>query len=148
MRLLHTSDWHLGKRLDLFSRIEEQKQVLDEIIHIADTYKVDAVIISGDLFDSFNPSTEAQELFYSALKRMSCNGSRPVIAIAGNHDSADAIQAPIPLARLHGIVLMGYITTILPKITTDSGVAISFPAPGAVRIEREGLPIQFLRLQG
>ena len=140
MRLLHTSDWHLGKRLDLFSRIEEQRQVLDEISELAELHKVDAVIVSGDLFDSFNPSTEAQELFYSALKRMSCNGSRPVIAIAGNHDSADAIQAPIPIARLHGIVLMGYITSILPEITTDSGVTISFPAPGAVRIGREGLP--------
>ncbi|MDZ7794176.1 MAG: exonuclease SbcCD subunit D [Spirochaetia bacterium] len=140
MRLLHTSDWHLGKRLDLFSRIEEQRQVLDEISELAELHKVDAVLVSGDLFDSFNPSTEAQELFYSALKRMSCNGARPVIAIAGNHDSADAIQAPDPLARLHGIVLIGYITTKLPGITTDSGVTISFPAPGAVRIEREGLP--------
>jgi len=135
MRLLHTSDWHLGKRLDLFSRIEEQKQVLDEIIHIADTYKVDAVIIAGDLFDSFNPSTEAQELFYSALKRMSSNGSRPVLAIAGNHDSADAIQAPDPLARVHGIVLLGYITTRVTTVTTDSGVTISSPVPGGLRIE-------------
>jgi exonuclease SbcD len=140
MRILHTSDWHLGKRLDLFSRIEEQRQVLDEISELAELHKVDAVLVSGDLFDSFNPSTEAQELFYSTLKRMSCNGARPVIAIAGNHDSADAIQAPDPLARLHGIVLMGYITTKLPEITTDSGVSISFPAPGAVRIEREGIP--------
>ncbi|MCF7914010.1 MAG: exonuclease SbcCD subunit D [Spirochaetaceae bacterium] len=139
MRLLHTSDWHLGKRLDLFSRIEEQRQVLDEISELAELHKVDAVLVSGDLFDSFNPSTEAQELFYAALKRMSGNGSRPVIAIAGNHDSADAIQAPVPLARLHGIVLIGYITSSLPEITTDSGVTISFPAPGAVRIERDGL---------
>ena len=141
MRLLHTSDWHLGKRLDLFSRIEEQRQVLDEISELAELHKVDAVIVSGDLFDSFNPSTEAQELFYAALKQMSCNGARPVIAIAGNHDSADAIQAPDPLARLHGIVLIGYITTNLPSITTDSGVRISFPAPGAVRIEREDIPV-------
>ena len=135
MRLLHTSDWHLGKRLDLFSRIEEQRQVLEEIIQRADEYNVDTVLISGDLFDSFNPSIEAQELFYATLKRLSSNGARPVIAIAGNHDSADAIQAPAPLARLHGIVLLGYITTSLPALTTDSGVTISFPAPGAVRVE-------------
>ncbi len=113
---------------------------MDEISELAELHEVDAVIVSGDLFDSFNPSTEAQELFYSAVKRMSCNGARTVIAIAGNHDSADAIQAPDPLARLHGIVLLGYITTELPAITTDSGVSISSPAPGAVRIEREGLP--------
>lgn len=135
MRLLHTSDWHLGKRLDLFSRIEEQKQVLDEIIYITDTHNVEAVIISGDLFDSFNPSIEAQELFYSALKRLSNNGSRPVIAIAGNHDSADAIQAPDPLARLHGIFLLGYMTTQVAAVTTDPGVTISSPVPGGLRIE-------------
>ncbi len=135
MRLLHTSDWHLGKRLDLFSRIEEQRQVLEEILQLADEHNVDAVLISGDLFDSFNPSIEAQELFYAALKRLSSNGARPVIAIAGNHDSADAIQAPEPLARLHGIILLGYITTSSPPVTTDSGVTISFPAPGAVRVE-------------
>lgn len=113
---------------------------MDEISELAELHKVDAVIVSGDLFDSFNPSTEAQELFYAALKRMSCNGARPVIAIAGNHDSADAIQAPDPLARLHGIVLIGYVTTNLPAVTTDSGVSISFPVPGAVRIEREDIP--------
>ncbi len=140
MRILHTSDWHLGKRLDLFSRIEEQRQVVDEIILTADEWDVDAVLLTGDLFDTFNPSTEAQELLYSALKRLSKNGGRPVIAIAGNHDSADAIQAPEPLARLHGIVLLGYFSTSLPQTLTDAGVSISSPAPGVVRIERDSQP--------
>ena len=140
MRILHTSDWHLGKRLDLFSRIEEQRQVVDEIILIADEWDVDAVLLTGDLFDTFNPSTEAQELLYSALKRLSKNGGRPVIAIAGNHDSADAIQAPDPLARQHGIILLGYFTTSVPQTITDAGVSISFPAPGVVRIEWESQP--------
>ncbi|MFW6360349.1 MAG: metallophosphoesterase family protein [Spirochaetota bacterium] len=140
MRILHTSDWHLGKRLDLFSRIEEQRQVMDEIVRAADEYQVDAVLLSGDLFDTFNPSTEAQELFYSGLKRLSKNGARPVIAIAGNHDSADAIQAPDPLARLHGIVLVGYFGISLPRTVTDAGVTISFPAAGVLRIERAGQP--------
>ena len=140
MRILHTSDWHLGKRLDLFSRIEEQRQVADEIVRAAEEHAVDLVLVSGDLFDTFNPSTEAQELFYSSLKRLSKNGARPVIAIAGNHDSADAIQAPDPLARLHGIILLGYISTSLPPTVTDAGVAISSPAAGVLRIERDGQP--------
>lgn len=140
MRILHTSDWHLGKRLDLFSRIGEQRQVMDEICRLADEHEVEAVLVAGDLFDAFNPSTEAQELLYACLKRLSKNGARPVIAIAGNHDSADAIQAPDPLARLHGIILLGYITTSLPATVTDAGIRISFPAPGGVRIEQEGRP--------
>ncbi len=57
MKLLHTADWHLDKRLDNFSRLEEQKAVLTEICDIADQEDVDAVLISGDLFDTFNPPT-------------------------------------------------------------------------------------------
>ena len=63
MKLLHTADWHLGKRLDHFSRLEEQKAVMDEICEIADREEVDAVLIAGDLFDHINPSIEAIELF-------------------------------------------------------------------------------------
>ncbi|MDY7027361.1 MAG: exonuclease subunit SbcD [Spirochaetota bacterium] len=134
MRILHTSDWHLGKRLNQFSRIEEQRQVLDEIVEIADRQTVDLVVITGDLFDSFVPPVEAQELFYATLKRLSLNGRRPVIAIAGNHDSADTIQAPDPLARLHGIVLAGYPNLQLPGFTTDGNVRIEFPHRGLLRL--------------
>lgn len=108
MKILHTADWHLGKRLDRFSRLEEQVFVMNEIIEIADEQKVDMVIVAGDLFDNFNPSVEAVELFYKTLKRLSNNGKRPVIAIAGNHDSPNLIDAPDPLARECGIILIGH----------------------------------------
>ena len=62
MKILHTSDWHLGKRLDYFSRLAEQRAVLAEIVEIADQEDVDAVIVAGDLFDTFNPPVEAVEL--------------------------------------------------------------------------------------
>ncbi len=65
-------------------------------------------MVSGDLFDTFNPSTEAIELFYKTLKRLTAGGHRPVIAIAGNHDSPDRIEAPDPLARECGIIFAGY----------------------------------------
>ncbi|WP_312076657.1 exonuclease subunit SbcD [Chryseobacterium sp.] len=108
MKILHTADWHLGKRLDRFSRLEEQILVMHEIIEIADAQNVDLVLIAGDLFDNFNPSTEAIELFYKTLKRLSLNGKRPVIAISGNHDSPSFIDAPDPLARECGIILIGH----------------------------------------
>ncbi len=66
MKLLHTADWHLGKRLEHISRLEEQKAVLNEICEIAEREGVDAVLIAGDLFDHTNPSIEAIELFYLA----------------------------------------------------------------------------------
>ena len=68
MKILHTADWHLGKRLDGFSRFDEQVAVLNEIISVADHENVDMVLIAGDLFDAFNPPVEAVELFYKTLK--------------------------------------------------------------------------------
>lgn len=108
MKILHTADWHLGKRLDRFSRLEEQILVMNEIVQIADEQNVDLVLIAGDLFDNFNPSVEAVELFYKTLKQLSLNGKRPVIAISGNHDSPNFIDAPDPLARECGIILIGH----------------------------------------
>lgn len=108
MKILHTADWHLGKRLDRFSRLEEQILVMEEIVQIADEQKVDLVLVAGDLFDNFNPGVEAIELFYKTLKRLSLNGKRPVIAISGNHDSPSLIDAPDPLARECGIILIGH----------------------------------------
>ena len=114
MKILHTADWHLGKRLDHFSRLEEQIAVMNEIVKIADKQNVDLVLVAGDLFDNFNPSTEAVELFYQTLKRLTKGGTRPVIAISGNHDSPSLIDAPDPLARECGIVLIGH-----PKATVQ-----------------------------
>lgn len=118
MKILHTADWHLGKRLDHFSRIEEQKLVMQEIVDIADSQNVDIIIVAGDLFDTINPSTDAVELFYKTLKQLSKNGNRPVLAIAGNHDSPSLIDAPDPLARVSGIFLVGYPNAIINN--TDS----------------------------
>ncbi|WP_332026251.1 metallophosphoesterase family protein, partial [Kaistella sp.] len=59
MKILHTADWHLGKRLDRFSRLEEQILVMNEIVEIADAQNVDLVLVAGDLFDNFNPGVEA-----------------------------------------------------------------------------------------
>ncbi len=124
MKLLHTSDWHLGKRLENLSRFEEQKDVLNEICGIAETEQVDAVIVSGDLFDTYNPSAEAVDLFYKTLKRLANNGRRAVIAIAGNHDSPDRIAAPDPLARECGILFAGYPNAIIPPFELESGLKL------------------------
>ena len=113
MKILHTADWHLGKRLDRFSRIDEQRAVMEEIVQIANDQKVDMVIVAGDLFDNFTPNTDAVELFYKTLKQLSYEGKRPVVAISGNHDSPKLIDAPDPLARECGIFLIGYPNAIL-----------------------------------
>ena len=107
MKILHTSDWHLGKKLDKFSRHQEQINVLNEIVEHANNQQVDLVLIAGDVFDAFNPPVESVELFYKTVKRLSNFGKRPVIVIAGNHDSPDRIEAPDALALEDAIIFAG-----------------------------------------
>ncbi len=134
MKILHTSDWHIGKRLESFSRLQEQKEVLEEICDIAQAQDVDAVVIAGDLFDTFNPPAEAVELFYKTLKKLANNGQRPVICIAGNHDSPERIEAPEPLARECGIFFAGYPNSHINSYKIDSGLSISKSEPGFIEI--------------
>lgn len=125
LKVLHTADWHLGKRLDFYSRLPEQALVMEEICQIADKRNVDLVLVAGDLFDTVNPPIEAIELFYKTLKRLSNNGKRPVIAIAGNHDNPDRIDAPNPLAAECGIVLIGNTQTIPSLFETEGGFKVT-----------------------
>lgn len=141
MKLLHTSDWHLGKRLEDFSRIEEQQAVLHEICEIAECEQVDAVLVAGDLFDTFNPPTDAVDLFYKTLKRLSNNGRRPVIAIAGNHDSPDRIEAPDPLARECGIIFAGYPNSVVPLFELESGLKVLQSEEGFLELKLSGIEI-------
>ena len=145
MKILHTADWHLGKRLDRFSRLEEQVLVMNEIVEIANKQYVDLVIIAGDLFDNFNPSVEATELFYKTLKRLSLNGQRPVVAISGNHDSPSLIDAPDPLARECGIILIGHPKAEVTPFEVD-GFQITKTAPGFIEIQlkNQDFPVRIL----
>jgi len=145
MKILHTADWHLGKRLDSFSRVDEQLLVMEEIIQLADQQEVDLVLIAGDLFDTFNPGVEAIELFYKTIKRLAKNGTRPVIAIAGNHDSPNLIDAPDPLARASGIILIGHPNAVVTPFTAE-GFSVLRSDNGFIELNLEGYnyPIRIL----
>jgi DNA repair protein SbcD/Mre11 len=125
MKILHTADWHLGKRLNTISRLEEQREVLNEICEIADREAVDVVIVAGDLFDNFNPSSEATELLYSTLHCLSNGGKRAIVAIAGNHDSPERVEVPDALARACGIIFTGYPDTEIKTFRTQAGVEVT-----------------------
>ena len=145
MKILHTADWHLGKRLDRFSRLEEQILVMNEIVEIANEQHVNLVLIAGDLFDNFNPGVEATELFYKTLKRLSLNGKRPVVAISGNHDSPNLIDAPDPLARECGIILIGHPKAEVSPFEVE-GFTIINSAPGFIEIQlkNQDFPVRIL----
>ncbi|MDD4921746.1 MAG: exonuclease subunit SbcD [Bacteroidales bacterium] len=146
MKILHTSDWHLGKHLNNFSRHPEQIEVLCEICEIADREQVHAIIVAGDLFDTYNPPIESTELFYKTLKRLTANGKRPVIAIAGNHDSPDRIEAPDPLARECGILFAGYPNSIIAPFELESGLKVLKSEEGFISLKLPEInePLQIL----
>ncbi|MDN5860878.1 MAG: exonuclease SbcCD subunit D [Pseudonocardia sp.] len=121
MRLLHTSDWHVGKTLKGHSRLDEQEHVLREIVAIARAQQPDAVLVAGDLYDSAAPSAQAQNLVVRTLLGLAGTGAQ-VYAIAGNHDNPTMIDAYRPLANAAGITLIGAVRT------ADRGGLVEFTA--------------------
>ena len=108
MKILHTADLHLGKKLNRASRLEEQESVIKEIADIADEREVDVILIAGDVFDASVPAAEAERVFYRGLTTL-CGRGRVVVALAGNHDDEKRLCAAKPLAGSQGIVLAGEI---------------------------------------
>ncbi|MCE5221705.1 MAG: exonuclease SbcCD subunit D [Clostridium sp.] len=113
MRILHTADWHLGKNLEGQSRMDEQEQFLNDFVKIVEENNIDLIMIVGDVYDSSNPPARAEKMFYDTLKRLSGNGERLTLVISGNHDNPDRLVAAGPLARNHGIIMVGTPKTVV-----------------------------------
>jgi exonuclease SbcD len=109
MRILHTSDWHLGKNLEGVknTRLDEQEKFIEELIEIINEKDIQLVIIAGDIYDNGNPPARAERIFYDALKRISNGGKRAILVIAGNHDNPERLVAASPLAYEHGVIMLG-----------------------------------------
>lgn len=105
MKILHTADWHVGKKIGRIERTEEYSAVLDEIVGIASEAEVDLVLHSGDLFDRAFPPYDAIGLALGALIRLAESGAR-VVLIAGNHDSPQLLALLAPLLSHRGILLV------------------------------------------
>ncbi len=105
MKILHTSDWHLGKKLEGLKRIEEQKKFIDTLEMIVREEDPKVILIAGDIFDTPNPSSEAESLFFDSLKKLSGSGKRAIVIIPGNHDSPERLSACKNLARDFGVII-------------------------------------------
>ena len=123
MKILHTSDWHVGKRLGRYDRSDEYREVIAEVVAIADTEQVDLVVHSGDLFDRPVPPIEALNIGLTGLTRLSAGGMRPVVSIAGNHDSPGLFEALAPFVRHQNIHLVGDIKR------PDAGAVLDIDTP-------------------
>jgi exonuclease SbcD len=107
MRILHTSDWHVGKTLRGVSRLEEHAAVLGEVARIAADDHVDLVLVAGDCFESAAPPPDAQRVVWDALLALRATGAR-VAVIGGNHDNQHALDAVAPVFAAAGITVLGH----------------------------------------
>jgi exonuclease SbcD len=109
VKVLHTSDWHVGKRIGRYDRSDEYRAAIEQVAAVADEEAVDLVLHSGDIFDRPVPPVESLEIGLSGLVKLTSGGRRPVVAIAGNHDSSGLFEALAPFLRGQNIHLVGEI---------------------------------------
>jgi len=110
MRLLHTSDWHLGQTLHNYERGYEHQRFLDWLLDTLVTERVDVLLVAGDVFDNANPSAASQKQLYVFLQQARARlPALQLVVIAGNHDSAGRLEAPGPLLAAHGTHVIGHL---------------------------------------
>ncbi|WP_379946618.1 exonuclease SbcCD subunit D [Enterococcus devriesei] len=96
MKVLHTADWHIGKKLHGYDLLSDQAYILDQILKIAKTEAVDAIIIAGDLYDRSVPSEDSVRLLNQTIAKWNLTEGFPLLAISGNHDSATRLATGAP----------------------------------------------------
>lgn len=107
MKLLHTSDWHLGMSLSVHSLIEDQRYIFNEIQTIIKEHQVDGVLVSGDIYDSSVANSQAINLFNDIVTKICKNMNVPMFIIAGNHDGAARLAACNELLASSGLYIEG-----------------------------------------
>ncbi|MEK4701229.1 exonuclease SbcCD subunit D [Solibacillus sp. FSL R7-0668] len=140
MKIFHTADWHLGKLVQGVSMTEDQAYILQQFINEIKIEKPDVIIIAGDLYDRSVPPTEAIQLLNKTLKQILIDEKTPIVAIAGNHDSATRLNFGSDLMKASGLHLVGHLENdIEPVILEDEFgevhfYLVPFAEPSTVRI--------------
>src|SRR3954468_16848096 len=140
MRLLHTSDWHLGRSLHRADLRDAQAGFLDGLVETVRAEKIDAVVVAGDVYDRAVPSLDAVELCESALIRLRETGAR-VVLISGNHDSARRLGFGSRLVDAAGVHLRTRVRDSATPVLLEDTVGpvavygVPYPEPEAVRGE-------------
>lgn len=110
MILLHTADWHIGQNFFGYDRKEEHIYFLNWLKDQVKETQADVLLVSGDIFDSPNPSAESQKIYYKFLHQVSlANPHLQIVIIAGNHDSAARLEAPAPLLEEMNVSIKGVV---------------------------------------
>lgn len=127
MRILHTSDWHLGMPLKFGTMLTDQQYFLDQLYSIIEEYDVDAVICAGDIYDSSVTNAEAIELYSSAITKICKELGKKMIVIAGNHDSGARLASGRELLEMAGLYVSGKIVKDIRPVSI--GNADIYPIP-------------------
>jgi len=107
LKILHTSDWHIGRTLYGRKRYEEFEAFLNWLADTIEEQQVDVLLVAGDIFDTSTPSNRAQSLYYRFLCRVATSSCRHVVVIAGNHDSPTFLNAPKELLKALDVHVVG-----------------------------------------
>ncbi|MDB5249779.1 MAG: Nuclease SbcCD subunit [Segetibacter sp.] len=138
MKILHTADWHLGKKLEQSERTDEHQHFLDWLIDKLSSECIDVLIIAGDIFDTGSPSNTAFEQYYRFLRHVKNTCCREVIIIGGNHDSISTLNAPKELLKYFNVHIVGGV----PDVFTEQIISIYNKAG---RLELVVCAVPFLR---
>lgn len=128
MKFLHTADWHLGKTLNGISFHEDQEHILTQLTQVIKDQKPDVILLAGDIYDRSVPPVNAVRLFDNIIEEWVLSLKIPVIAIAGNHDSADRLNYANNLVRQTGFHITGNINSFdcSPVILKDKYGDVAF----------------------
>jgi DNA repair protein SbcD/Mre11 len=110
MKILHTSDWHIGKLLHKQKRHEEFEKFFLWLSDLIDAEHIDTLLVAGDIFDNTTPGNRALEMYYNFLNRAAASGCRHIVVIGGNHDSPSLLNAPREILRSMNIHITGCVT--------------------------------------
>ncbi len=169
MRILHTADWHLGKKLDQNDRSQEHQMFLDWLLDTIQALQIEALLIAGDVFDSGSPANETLRMYYNFLVRLRQTCCRHAVIIGGNHDSISTLNAPKELLRALQVHVVGGVPDqpaeqIIPLTNAageteaivvavpflrDRDVRLSIPGESALEREqriREGIAAHYHKL--
>lgn len=127
MRILHTSDWHIGRQFHNQALLEDQAQVLEQVLTIVEADQVDVVVIAGDIYDRSVPPADAVALLNRTLRRLCQDMGVPVVLISGNHDSAERLGFASDLMQASGLHILSRLDGVTdPVVIEANGTETAF----------------------
>jgi exonuclease SbcD len=141
MKIIHTSDWHLGRQFHNVSLLDDQKYVLDQVVEITKDFGAEVVVISGDVYDRSVPPAEAVALLDETLHRLTSEADAAIVMIAGNHDGAIRLAQGSREMEASRVFVSGPLTKSYEPVIVDDGhgpvyfCVLPYADPTEVRIE-------------